>query len=242
MKLPTLLLLVSATGLFAAEEAKPAATTAAPAVAAPAAPADAPKGTKNSDISGEVYYKYLTARDNIESSNTEVKTLKSAAEAAKAKAKTVTKEEKSVADKEAKQAEKLFTDTRLAAVIKDYPEFAEVGKKIDDEFQNYINKRVGIENNDPNVKALKVAAEAAKTKAKSAVPADKAKADKESKEASEAHSKARSEALIKKYPELADVHKKINDFWTKNDSAKKKKKAAEATATATDKAAAPATK
>jgi len=229
MKLPTLLLLVSATGLIAADEAKPAApATTAPAAAAPA---DAPKGTKNSDISGEVYYKYLTARDNIDSSNAEVKTLKSAAEAARAKAKTVTKEEKSVADKEAKQAEKLFTDTRLAAVIKDYPEFAEVGKKIDDEFQNYINKRVGIENNDPNVKALKVASEAAKTKAKSAAPVDKAKADKESKEAADAYSKARSEALIKKYPELADVHKKINDFWTKNDSLKKKK-AAEAAASA----------
>ena len=169
MKLTTLLLLVSATGLFAAEEAKPAATTAAPAVAAPAtaapaaAPAEAPKASKVPGVSDEDYQKYLNARN-------------------------------------------------------------------------------GIEANDADVKALKAAAEAAKAKAKSAAPADKAAADKESKDADKAFSKARSEAVVKKYPELADVAKKINDFWVKDAIAKKKKKAAEAAAPAADKATAPATK
>jgi hypothetical protein len=168
MKLPTLLLLVSATGLFAAEEAKPAATNAAPAVAAPAttapaAPAEAPKASKVPGVSDEDYQKYLNARN-------------------------------------------------------------------------------GIEANDADVKALKAAAEAAKAKAKSAAPADKAAADKESKDADKAFSKARSEAVVKKYPELADVAKKINDFWVKDAIAKKKKKAAEAAAPAADKATAPATK
>jgi hypothetical protein len=168
MKLTTLLLLVSATGLFAAEEAKPAATTAAPAVAAPAttapaAPAEAPKASKVPGVS-------------------------------------------------------------------------------DEDYQKYINTRVGIESNDPEVKALKAAAEAAKAKAKSAAPADKAAADKESKDADKAFSKARADAVIKKCPELADVAKKITDFWTKDAIAKKKKKAAEAAAPAADKATAPATK
>jgi len=160
MKLPTLLLLVSATGLFAAEEAKPAATTAAPAVAAPATTAPA--------------------------------TTTPAAEVPKSKVPSVS----------------------------------------DEDYQKYINTRVGIENNDPEVKALKAAAEAAKAKAKSAAPADKAAADKESKDADKAFSKARADAVIKKCPELADVAKKITDFWTKDAIAKKKKKAAEAAASA----------
>lgn len=156
MKLPTLLLLVSATGLFAAEEAKPAATTAAPAAAA-AAPAEAVKSTKVPGVS-------------------------------------------------------------------------------DEDYQKYINTRVGIENNDPEIKALKAAAEAAKAEAKSAAPADKAAADKKAKDADKAFSKARADAVLKKSPELADVAKKITDFWVKEAIAKKnKKKAAEA-------AAAPATK
>ncbi len=153
MKLPTLLLLVSATGLFAAEEAKPAATTAAPAAAA-TAPAAAPKASKVPGVS-------------------------------------------------------------------------------DEDYQKYINTRVGIENNDPEIKALKAAIDAAKEKAKSAAPADKAAADKEVKDAEKAYSKARAEAVIKKAPELADVAKKIGDFWTKEAIAKKKKKAAEAAAPAT---------
>ena len=157
MKLPTLLLLVSATGLFAAEEAKPAATAAAaPAVAAPAAPAEAPKASKVPGVS-------------------------------------------------------------------------------DEDYQKYINTRVGIEKNDPEIKALKAAIDAAKEKAKSAAPADKAAADKEVKDAEKAYSKARAEAVVKKAPELAEVAKKISDFWTKEAIAKKKKKAAA-------EAAAPATK
>ena len=147
MKLPTLLLIVSATGIFAAEEAKPAATsTAAPVVAAPAA---APKASKVPGVS-------------------------------------------------------------------------------DEDYQKYMNTRVGIENNDPEIKALKAAIDAAKEKAKSAAPADKAVADKEVKDAEKAYSKARAEAVVKKAPELADVAKKIGDFWTKEAIAKKKKKAAEA--------------
>ncbi|MBJ7494297.1 MAG: hypothetical protein JHC77_04630 [Opitutales bacterium] len=153
MKLPTLLLLVSATGLFAAEEAKPAATTAAPAAAA-TAPAAAPKASKVPGVS-------------------------------------------------------------------------------DEDYQKYMNTRVGIENNDPEIKALKAAADAAKAKAKSAAPADKAAADKEAKDADKAFSKARAEAVIKKSPELADVAKKITDFWVKEAIAKKKKKASEAAAPAT---------
>jgi hypothetical protein len=153
MKLPTLLLLVSATGLFAAEEAKPAATTAAPAAAA-AAPAEAVKSTKVPGVS-------------------------------------------------------------------------------DEDYQKYINTRVGIENNDPEIKALKAAAEAAKAEAKSAAPADKAAADKKAKDADKAFSKARADAVLKKSPELADVAKKITDFWVKEAIAKKKKKAGEAAAPAT---------
>ncbi len=153
MKLPTLLLLVSATGLFAAEEAKPAATTAAPAAAA-TAPAAAPKASKVPGVS-------------------------------------------------------------------------------DEDYQRYMNTRVGIENNDPEIKALKAAIDAAKEKAKSAAPADKAAADKEVKDAEKAYSKARAEAVVKKVPELADVAKKIGDFWAKEAIAKKKKKAAEAAAPAT---------
>jgi cell division septum initiation protein DivIVA len=153
MKLPTLLLLVSATGLFAAEEAKPAATTAAPAAAA-TAPAAAPKASKVPGVS-------------------------------------------------------------------------------DEDYQRYINTRVGIENNDPEIKALKAAAEAAKAEAKSAAPADKAAADKKAKDADKAFSVARAEAVVKKVPELADAAKKIGDFWTKEAIAKKKKKAAEAAAPAT---------
>jgi len=153
MKLPTLLLLVSATGLFAAEEAKPAATTAAPAAAA-TAPAAAPKASKVPGVS-------------------------------------------------------------------------------DEDYQKYMNTRVGIENNDPEIKALKAAADAAKADAKSAAPADKAAADKKAKDADKAYSVARAEAVIKKAPELTEVAKKIGDFWTKEALAKKKKKASEAAAPAT---------
>jgi hypothetical protein len=153
MKLPTLLLLVSATGLFAAEEAKPTATTAAPAVTAPAAPAVTPK--------------------------------------------------------------------------------SKVPGVSDEDYQKYMNTRVGIENNDPEIKALKAAADAAKADAKSAAPADKAAADKKAKDADKAYSVARAEAVIKKAPELTEVAKKIGDFWTKEAIAKKKKKASEAAAPAT---------
>ena len=165
MKLPTLLLLVSATGLIAADEAKPAATTATPAAVAPAttAPAAAPKPSKVPGVS-------------------------------------------------------------------------------DEDYKKYINARVGVENNDPEVKALKAAAEAAKAKAKAAAEADKAAAEKESKDADKAFSNARSSAVIKKFPELADVAKKITDYWVKDAIAKKKKKASEAAAPAADKAAEPATK
>lgn len=141
MKLPTLLLLISATGLFAAEPAKPTATTTTPA-------AEAPK--------------------------------------------------------------------------------SKVPGVSDEDYQRYINTRVGIENNDPEIKALKAAIDAAKEKAKSAAPADKAAADKEVKDAEKAFSKARAAAVLKKSPELAEVAKKITDFWTKEAIAKKKKKAAEA--------------
>jgi hypothetical protein len=163
MKLPTLLLLVSATGLFAADEAKPAATTTAPAVAAPAtaAPAVAVKSTKVPGVS-------------------------------------------------------------------------------DEDYQKYINTRVGIEKNDPAVKALKADIDAAKEKAKTATGADKVAADKEVKDAEKKYSAARADAVLKKSPELADVAKKITDFWAQE--AKKKKKAAEAAAPAADKATAPATK
>jgi len=153
MKLPTLLLLVSATGLFAAEEAKPAATTAAPAVTAAAAPVEAPK--------------------------------------------------------------------------------SKVPGVSDEDYQKYLNTRVGIEKNDPEIKALKAAADAAKADAKSAAPADKAAADKKAKDADKAYSVARAEAVIKKAPELTEVAKKIGDFWTKEAIAKKKKKASEAAAPAT---------
>ena len=163
MKLPTLLLLVSASGLFAAEQAKPAATTAAPAVVAPAATAPAAPKSKVPGVS-------------------------------------------------------------------------------DEDYQKYMNTRGGIENNDPEIKALKAAADAAKADAKSAAPADKAAADKKAKDADKAFSVARAEAVIKKAPELTEVAKKIGDFWTKEAIAKKKKKAAEAAAPAADKAAAPATK
>jgi hypothetical protein len=163
MKLPTLLLLVSATGLFAAEEAKPAATTAAPA--ATAAPAEAVKSSKVPGVS-------------------------------------------------------------------------------DEDYQKYMNTRVGIENNDPEIKALKAAAEAAKAKAKAATaPAEKEAAEKEAKAADKAFSDARAAAVIKKSPELTEVAKKIGDFWKKESAKKKAKKSTEgATPAATDKAAAPATK
>jgi hypothetical protein len=144
MKLPTLLLLISATGLFAAEQAKPTATTTTPA-------AEAPK--------------------------------------------------------------------------------SKVPGVSDEDYQKYINTRVGIENNDPEIKALKAAIDAAKEKAKSAAPADKAAADKEVKDAEKAFSKARAAAVLKKAPELTEVAKKITDFWTKEAIAKKKKKAAEAAET-----------
>ena len=143
MKLPILLLLISATGLFAAEQAKPTATTTTPA-------AEAPK--------------------------------------------------------------------------------SKVPGVSDEDYQKYINTRVGIENNDPEIKALKAAIDAAKEKAKSAAPADKAAADKEVKDAEKAFSKARAAAVLKKSPELAEVAKKITDHWTK-EAAKKKKKAAEAAET-----------
>ena len=144
MKLPTLLLLISATGLFAAEQAQPAATTTTPA-------AEAPK--------------------------------------------------------------------------------SKVPGVSDEDYQRYINTRVGIENNDPEIKALKAAIDAAKEKAKSATPENKAAADKEVKDAEKAYSKARAAAVLKKSPELAEVAKKITDFWTKEAIAKKKKKAAEAAET-----------
>jgi hypothetical protein len=175
MKLPTLLLFVSASGLFAADEAKPAATTAA---ATPSAPAVAAPSTT--------------------------------APATTAPAAT--------------------------------PKASKVPGVSDEDYQKYINTRVGIESNDPEVKALKAAAEAAKAKAKSAAPADKAAAEKESKDADKAFSKARADAVLKKCPELADAAKKITDFWTKDAIAKKKKKAAEAAAPAADKDTAPATK
>jgi hypothetical protein len=140
MKLPTLLLLVSATGLFAAEEAKPAATTAAPAVAAPAttapaAPAAAPKASKVPGVSDEDYQKYIKARLDIEKNDPEVKALKAAAEAAKEKAKSASPENQATAKKDAKVADKAFVDARRSAVMKKYPELNESGNKIS-EFWN----------------------------------------------------------------------------------------------------------
>jgi len=140
MKLPTLLLLVSATGLFAAEEAKPAATTAAPAVAAPAttapaAPAAAPKASKVPGVSDEDYQKYIKARIDIEKNDPEVKALKAAAEAAKEKAKSASPENQATAKKDAKVADKAFVDARRSAVMKKYPELNESGNKIS-EFWN----------------------------------------------------------------------------------------------------------
>jgi len=140
MKLPTLLLLVSATGLFAAEEAKPAATTASPAVAAPAttapaAPAAAPKASKVPGVSDEDYQKYIKARLDIEKNDPEVKALKAAAEAAKEKAKSASPENQATAKKDAKVADKAFVDARRSAVMKKYPELNESGNKIS-EFWN----------------------------------------------------------------------------------------------------------
>jgi hypothetical protein len=137
MKLPTLLLFISATGLFAAEEAKPAATTAAPAVAAPAttAPAAAPKASKVPGVSDEDYQKYMKARLDIEKNDPEVKALKAAAEAAKEKAKSASPENQATAKKDAKVADKAFVDARRSAVMKKYPELNESGNKIS-EFWN----------------------------------------------------------------------------------------------------------
>jgi len=140
MKLTTLLLFVSATGLFAAEEAKPAATTAAPAVAAPAttapaAPAATPKTSKVPGVSDEDYQKYMKARLDIEKNDPEVKALKAAAEAAKEKAKSASPENQATAKKDAKVADKAFVDARRSAVMKKYPELNESGNKIS-EFWN----------------------------------------------------------------------------------------------------------
>ena len=132
MKIPTLLLLVSATGLFAAEEAKPAATTAAPAVTAPAAPAVAPKASKVPGVSVEDYQKYISARHEIENNDPEVKAAKAKVDAAKAKAKSASEEDKAAADKESKDAEKAFINARTAAVINKYPELKDSVKKIGD--------------------------------------------------------------------------------------------------------------
>ena len=110
MKLTTLLLLLSATGLFAAEEAKPTATptaapaAAAPAVTAPAAPAAAPK-SKVPGVSDEDYQKYINTRVGIENNDPEIKALKAAIDAAKEKAKSAAPADKAAADKEVKDAE-----------------------------------------------------------------------------------------------------------------------------------------
>jgi hypothetical protein len=130
MKTLSLLLLVSATGLFAAEEAKPAATAPAPAAAAPA---EAPKSTKVPGVSDEDYDKYMKARLDVEKNDPEVKGLKEESKAAKAKVKSATTdEEKATANKQAKVAEKAFIDARRAAVMKRYPELNEAGNKISD--------------------------------------------------------------------------------------------------------------
>ena len=139
MKLTTLLLLVSGTGLFAAEEAKPAAPTAAPAATTPATTAPAttaptaevPK-SKVPGVSDEDYQKYISARNEIESNDPEVKAAKAKVDAAKAKAKSASEEDKAAADKESKDAEKAFINTRTAAVIKKYPELKDSVKKIGD--------------------------------------------------------------------------------------------------------------
>lgn len=166
MKLPTLLLLISAAGLFAAEEAKPTTTSpAAPAATSPAAPAVVRKSTKVPGVS-------------------------------------------------------------------------------DDDYQKHSVIRRDIEKNDPAIKALKATADAAKEKANSAAPADKEAAEKEAKDADNAFTKARDEVLVKRAPELADVTKKVSEFWVNHAIAKKKKMAAEAAAAAAaaEKTAAPATK
>ena len=126
MNLPTLPLLISATGLFAAEQAQPAATTTTPA-------AEAPKSTKVPGVSDEDYDKYMKARLDVEKNDPEVKGLKEESKAAKAKVKSATTdEEKATANKQAKVAEKAFIDARRAAVMKKYPELNEAGNKISD--------------------------------------------------------------------------------------------------------------
>ena len=116
MKLPTLLLLVSATGLFAAEEAKPAATTTAAPVAAapaaaPAAATEAPKSSKVPGVSDEDYQKYINTRVGIENNDPEIKALKAAAEAAKAKAKSAAPADKAAMDKS------LCSPTEVAVLV-----------------------------------------------------------------------------------------------------------------------------
>ena len=130
MKLPTFLLLIGATGLFAAEETKPAAPTPSPVTTVPAAPAEAPKSTKVPGVSDEDYNKSIKARLDVEKNDPEVKALKAAADAAKEKAKLASPEDQATAKKDARAAEKAFIDARLAAVMKKYPELNESDKKI----------------------------------------------------------------------------------------------------------------
>jgi len=136
MKILSLLLLTSASALMAAEAAKvnaSASPAVAPASPAATAPAEAPKSTKVPGVSDEDYDKYAKARQDIEKNDPEVKALKDASNAAKAKAKSATTdEEKATANKAAKTAEKAFVDARRSAVMKKYPELNEAGNKISD--------------------------------------------------------------------------------------------------------------
>lgn len=138
MKIPSLLLLLTATGLIAADAAK--SDAAAPAAAAPAtapastsaAPAEAPKKSKVPGVSDEDYQKYINTRNGIENNDPEIKALKAAADAAEAKVKAASKDDKAAAEKEFKAADKAFKDARSAAVLKKNPELADVAKKITD--------------------------------------------------------------------------------------------------------------
>jgi hypothetical protein len=104
----------------------------------------------------------------------------------------------------------------------------------DEDYQRYINTRVGLEKSDPQLIALKATAEEAKKKAKDATdPEAKKAAEKEFKAADKAYSQARAAAVLAKSPELKEVADKITAYWAKESVEKnKKKKAAEAAAAA----------
>jgi hypothetical protein len=132
MKIPSLLLIVTATGLFAADAAKSDAPAAAAPATAASTPTEAPKKSKVPGVSDEDYQKYINTRVGIENNDPEIKALKAAADAAEAKVKAASKDDKAAAEKEFKAADKAFKDARAAAVLKKSPELADVAKKITD--------------------------------------------------------------------------------------------------------------